>query len=184
MGFIGLVIAPLVATLILVVGLALWRTRALPPRSAADPPGVRTFVTFAGGRELDGTSGDENPATWGRGLFKTILDQLNAPDLAAGPVDDEDYGASAPVDLDGERHHIHLGYVGDDPEEWLLSVETERRGSPRDSPALRRALVALDAAVRAVPALREVRWHRRESWSTSEVAAWRPSPIEDDDIEE
>lgn len=206
---------------VLVVGLVLvliigWRLRA--PGMTVDPPGMRTFASFARGEAPagdgagdgaagDGAAGDgaageasepaseaegegaseaegeAEPAARGAEEIGAIAQGLAARGLGSPMPFAEDYGHAVDLTLDGERFRLRLGWVGDEPEQFLLMIEpllgiAAWREGRYHGRALGRLLGEVDAVLREQDDLRALRWHRREDWSEGRYDAWADGPID------
>ncbi len=141
----------------------------------SDPPGVRTVVVFSGDDpEFFSEDRPDGPLV-GIRLFSSLLEGLSAAGVMITQRKPVDCAQGAECLVEGQRYALVLEWLGP---RWVASVEwvpgsaAERRHvqwthqvyAPRDSPALRRLLSALDHWLKGHPKLSDVRWYRKERW--------------------
>ena len=146
--------------------------------AARDPPGVRTHVRFTGAERymLPG----EDPAetvTCGEGILTRLRAKLSKRGWTAKDIVIEDWGALLKLSADGHTFDLCAGSRGDD---WLVFV-TGTGGPTRpieDSKPLRRLLKGVDRALRELPGIEDISWHRTEDWTIGDEDHGRPGPVD------
>lgn len=192
------IFVPVLIVGVMIVLIVAWRLRA--EGLTADPPGMRTYATFARGpapedtehaedavgAAEDGAAEDETPsapAARGADEIAHLGHGLAARGVETALPYAEDYGHALEVTLDGERFRLRLGYVGDEPDEYLLMIEpllgvTAWRDGRYQGQALAALLGRVDQSLRELDGLRDLRWHRREDWAQGRYDEWRDAPVD------
>ena len=169
----------LAAILAGMAGLAFWSRRG---ETSVDPPGVRSLATFRSGDALVTPDEREAEARDGRGalgaaLSARLAERLRERGLSVDAPARDDYGWALSARLAGETAHVLLGAMdgGEAPGiPWALSV-VDAAGKPGP----RAALPHVDAALRQVPGVEEVRWHKRERHLVGDASTASDRPIDD-----
>jgi len=159
-------------------GVALWSRRG---ESSVDPPGVRSLATFQGAEahvtaeERDAEKRDGRGAL-GRGLATLLATRLRERGLTVAAPAAEDYGWAVAMKVQRETAHLLLGAT-EEPAvpttRWALSVLDEA-----GNPGPRSALAHVDAALRAVPGVEGLAWHKRERHLAGDLSSGADHPVE------
>ena len=174
------------AAIVVLFRLAVRRPRGL---SCVDPPGLRSVAVFFGDDpELFADDKDDEPFVGVR-FFAALCDDLAAGGIEIPRRGHFQYAQQAVCVAGQKRFSLVLERVED---RWVASVEwvpetsaqrrhvslTQEVFAPPDSPGLRRLLTALDARLRAHPALGPVRWYRKERWMAEDASEPGDGPID------
>jgi hypothetical protein len=133
---------PLLLLLAAPFALALYARRGV---DRPDPSGVRTTVGFA----TDGRYATEEEPP-GRPLVEALAEELRKRGIAVGGFDVDDYGFA----MSDRKNYYQLGQVD---KEWLLLVTDCSSGGPGAA----KILPIVDAALRALPGVSQVKWMAR-----------------------
>jgi hypothetical protein len=149
---------------------------------SVDPPGVRSLATFRGA-EATLTPGEreaekkDGRGVLGRGLANELVLRLRERGLTVGTPVAEDYGYALALKQGRDTAHVLLGATEGGAEgalEWALSVLDEG-GNPAPSAAL----THVDGALREVPGVEGVAWHKRERHLVGDLSSAADHPLDD-----
>jgi hypothetical protein len=159
-----------IAIVLLVLGLLLavlvwhFRSSQRPLPRPTDPPGMRSHVSFVGGERYV-SKGDVTPGAELTRASCAILEQVAAGlrerGITPGEIVLEAWGALLEVGHGSDQLRVCGGQRGDD---WLLYA-THGSGGIVDTPQARALLAAIDATLKHLPGIENVRWHRAEDWA-------------------
>jgi hypothetical protein len=154
------------------------RARRRSPLRASDPPGVRTYVSLVGAERYMGPDEIlEETVTCGRGLLEKVAEKLKQGGVDTGQIVTEDWGALLEVAAAQDRLHVCAGFRGED---WLLFVCAPRGPDVpvEDSAFLRTLLEGIDTALKSLPGIERVCWHRAEDWSAGQEDQGAATPLQ------
>ena len=173
-------VAVAILSVLLGAGLLVWLLRGArrrPPLRASDPPGIRTYASLVGAERYMGPDEIlEETVTCGRGILEKVAEKLKEGGLDTGRIVTEDWGALLEVAAANGRLHVCSGFRGED---WLLFVCTPRGPDVpvQDTAFLRTLLEGVDTALKSLPGIERVRWHRAEDWSAGEEDRGAAKPL-------
>lgn len=177
-------LAPVVLVVLVLFGMGRILAPADPSRKKRRPKPLEPWnhVTFSGGHDYASAderraAEDDGPTAMGGGLLDAVRDEMNAHGFAVEPTCSEDWGWSAGVAVGEKEFLLCLGFVGDDPEQWLLTVDPVKPAvPPEEDPGFIRLVRGVDAALRSLEGISTVRWHAADTWESGKVDAWRERP--------
>ncbi|MBA3819316.1 MAG: hypothetical protein H0X17_10520 [Deltaproteobacteria bacterium] len=164
-----------VAAFVLAMAFGGWWSRR--SEGAGDGPDRRTIATFAGGApyatEAERAARREaGPYPLGEGILAALAAELRRRGLGTSAIDARDYAVDMRLTLEAQAAVLVLGAIGDHA--WTLSVDAQGGGpGPRD------LLPHVDAALRSLDGISELKWHRRRAvGATGPEAATADSPLD------
>jgi|GEM_PF-6907600 len=150
----GVAILVLVGGLVLgFLGLGFYARRG---EGKPDRPGERSTVSFSGGSALlaeDELSKLEEDGLYvGLGTITAVLAKLNEAGISANEPQPDVPGWAAHIGEPGAQSYLLLGEMDED--RWLLILQDPSSGGPGRTEHLQ----PIDDALRAIPALSDIRW--------------------------
>jgi hypothetical protein len=171
-------VVALIVILAILGAVALWSRRG---ETSVDGPGVRSIATFQGA-EAHVTAEEREVAkrdgrgALGRTLISALAVRLRDGGLSVATPTAEDYGWSLVMKERRDTAHLLLGATEEDAAgaiSWALSVLDE--GGNAAPPG---ALAHVDAALREVPGVARVAWHKRERHLAGDLSSGADHPVE------
>jgi hypothetical protein len=163
------IVAVLVVLLVVsLFGVAVWARRG---ERKPDVGGVRTLAAFKGGDQFISVEErqdeqTEGSAALGGGLLAALVREIEKQGLEVEAPDRDDYGWGVTVRGGEDKAYVHLGAI-EEASAWALMVLDPGSGGPGP----RALLPAIDAALKALPGLSKIAWHRRERFLAGDLSS-------------
>ncbi|MFN3650586.1 MAG: hypothetical protein ACK47B_13500 [Armatimonadota bacterium] len=147
-------------------------------------PTVVTFIA-AGFNTTDSRPEFINPENFGDDVARVLMERLRGQGVSVDPeLGQEDYGWYFSFTTGGREYDFLLGLRDGELSEWVGWLESgagffaslfgaRKRGVQPE------AVRALDAALSALPSVRDVRWHLRADFDSGREERGIPGPLPD-----
>jgi hypothetical protein len=134
---------------------------------------ARSVVTFAGGThhesaEVLRAANREGPHVLGFGLASALTEPLKQRGVIVRYLRAEDFGCTMTVVRGQVKEDFHVGTV--DGDDWAIIAVAKV--------PFRDLLVDVDAALRALPKITEIRWHFRAAHMRRDHSSTATSPLD------
>jgi len=143
-----------------------------------DPPGVMSTASFRTLEVYDDMILDaeflEDDV-----LLHLIGDRISIHGPSTGRVVSDDDAYSLLLGWDDRRYRLTLEFVGEHPEEWVLTLDAELEGSfgaPQDDAPTRELLWFVHEALTGIE-VTDVHWFPRQMWRDGSRGAWAARPV-------